>query len=145
MLLRYERPANSTFLSELSSPSSALNTPLDANPSFTISYESFHSQDKFTVNKMDTAEVSLPVQLQLIAVRRVGITPVFLVPFCESLRSDIIALSDRPWLIQIARHSQKIAYTSVERRPNSMGYPEGSMGWFGTCLANIRSHGQDCC
>lgn len=126
MLLRYEWPISSIFSSELPSPNSALNTPLDANRSFTVSYESYHSPDKTTFNKMDTTEGSFPVQLQLIAVRRVGITPVFLVPLCESLRSDIIALSDRPWLIQIARHSQRIAYTSISFQPATHATPVSS-------------------
>lgn len=126
MLLRYEWPISSIFSSELPSPISALNTPLDANRSFTVSHERCHSPDKTTFNKMDTAEGSFPVQLQLIAVRRVGITPVFLVPLCESLRSDIIALSDRPWLIQIARHSQRIAYTSISFQPATHATPVSS-------------------
>jgi splicing factor 3B subunit 3 len=127
MLLRYEWPISSIFSSELPSPNSALNTLRDANGSFTVSYESCHSQDKINFNKMDTAEGSFPVQLQLIAVRRVGITPVFLVPLCESLHSDIIALSDRPWLIQIARDSQRIAYTSISFRPATHATPVSSI------------------
>ncbi|KAE8726484.1 Mediator of RNA polymerase II transcription subunit 7 isoform 1 [Hibiscus syriacus] len=47
----------------------------------------------------------LPVTLQLIATRRIGITPVYLVPLSNSLDADIIALSDRPWLLHTARHS----------------------------------------
>lgn len=127
MLLRYEWPTSSIFSLELPSPNCALNTLLDSNSSLTDSYESCHRQDKITFNKMDTAESSFPVQLQLIAVRRVGITPVFLVPLCESLRSDIIALSDRPWLIQIARDSQRIAYTSISFQPATHVTPVSSI------------------
>ncbi|KAH9329513.1 hypothetical protein KI387_001621, partial [Taxus chinensis] len=137
MLLRYEWPASSVFPSELPSSSSsslsAFMSPLDGNTSsYTAAYEGCHSQDKYTFSKNDTAEASFPVQLQLIAVRRVGTTPVFLVPLCESLRSDIIALSDRPWLLQTARHSQRIAYTSISFQPathvtpvNAVDCPKG--------------------
>ncbi|KAM0978103.1 hypothetical protein ACFX2I_014035 [Malus domestica] len=52
-----------------------------------------------------------PVELQLIATRRIGITPVFLVPLSDSLDGDIVVLSDRPWLLHTARHS--ISYTSI--------------------------------
>ncbi|KAB1222445.1 Splicing factor 3B subunit 3 [Morella rubra] len=52
-----------------------------------------------------------PVNLQLIAIRRIGITPVFLVPLSDSLDADLIALSDRPWLLHTARHS--LSYTSI--------------------------------
>jgi splicing factor 3B subunit 3 len=55
--------------------------------------------------------------LQLIAIRRIGITPVFLVPLDDTLDADIIALSDRPWLLHSARHS--ISYTSISFQPSS--------------------------
>ncbi|GLJ45340.1 hypothetical protein SUGI_0954330 [Cryptomeria japonica] len=135
MLLRYEWPASSIFPSELPSSSSlpAFMSPLDGNTSsYTVAYECCQSQDKYTFSKNDIAEGSFPVQLQLIAVRRVGTTPVFLVPLCDSLQSDIIALSDRPWLLQTARHSQRIAYTSISFQPathvtpvNAVDCPKG--------------------
>ncbi|CAI9101020.1 OLC1v1038241C2 [Oldenlandia corymbosa var. corymbosa] len=56
-----------------------------------------------------------PLQLQLIAVRRIGITPAFLVPLNDSLHADIIALSDRPWLLHSARHS--LSFTSISFEP----------------------------
>jgi splicing factor 3B subunit 3 len=61
--------------------------------------------------------VNLPCMLQLIAIRRIGITPVFLVPLDDTLDADIIALSDRPWLLHSARHS--ISYTSISFQPSS--------------------------
>ncbi|CAA6659067.1 unnamed protein product [Spirodela intermedia] len=52
-----------------------------------------------------------PAISSLVAFRPIGVTPVFLVPLHDSLDSDIIALSDKPWLLQAARHS--LAYTSI--------------------------------
>ncbi|KAK9664642.1 hypothetical protein RND81_14G057800 [Saponaria officinalis] len=62
-----------------------------------------------------------PVHLQLIAVRRIGITPVFLVPLTDSLDADIIALSDRPWLVQAAR--QSLSYISISFEPSTYVTP----------------------
>ncbi|KAM7261907.1 hypothetical protein ACFE04_020984 [Oxalis oulophora] len=59
--------------------------------------------------------------LQLIASRRIGITPVFLVPLSDSLDSDIIVLSDRPWLLHTARHS--LSYTSISFQPSTHATP----------------------
>lgn len=59
----------------------------------------------------------LPINLQLIAIRRIGITPVFLVPLSDSLDADLIALSDRPWLLHTARHS--LSYTSISFEPST--------------------------
>lgn len=73
--------------------------------------------------KQEGNDSSVPVQLHLIAVRRVGISPVSLVPLQGSLRADIIALSDRPWLLQPARHSQRIAYTSISFQPSTHATP----------------------
>ncbi|AAF23212.1 hypothetical protein [Arabidopsis thaliana] len=74
--------------------------------------------------EMDTVvgkKDNLPVNLLLIATRRIGITPVFLVPFSDSLDSDIIALSDRPWLLQTAR--QSLSYTSISFQPSTHATP----------------------
>ncbi|KAK4272631.1 hypothetical protein QN277_021156 [Acacia crassicarpa] len=60
---------------------------------------------------------NLPATLQLIAIRRIGITPVFLVPLGDKLDADIIALSDRPWLLHSARHS--LSYTSISFQPST--------------------------
>ncbi|WZZ62513.1 hypothetical protein YC2023_062620 [Brassica napus] len=64
---------------------------------------------------------SVVSDLLLIATRRIGITPVFLVPFSDSLDSDIIALSDRPWLLQTAR--QSLSYTSISFQPSTHATP----------------------
>ncbi|KAI7736980.1 hypothetical protein M8C21_005393 [Ambrosia artemisiifolia] len=53
----------------------------------------------------EVANDSCPVNLELISIRRIGITPAFLIPLNDLLDADIIALSDRPWLLQTARHS----------------------------------------
>ncbi|XP_010557959.1 PREDICTED: pre-mRNA-splicing factor prp12 [Tarenaya hassleriana] len=101
MLLRFEWP---TF-----PPSSGLHFPDSVS----------HSEEV-----MDTVlgEKSLsPINLLLIATRRIGITPVFLVPFSDSLDSDIIALSDRPWLLQTAR--QSLSYTSISFQPSTHATP----------------------
>ncbi|KAE8645775.1 hypothetical protein Csa_017057 [Cucumis sativus] len=60
----------------------------------------FHNADI-----LEKHEDEIPSCLQLIAIRRIGITPVFLVPLTDRLDSDIIALSDRPWLLHSARQS----------------------------------------
>lgn len=62
-----------------------------------------------------------PVHLQLIAIRRIGITPAFLVPLNDFLDADIIALSDRPWLLQTARHS--LSYTSISFQSSTNATP----------------------
>ncbi|WCJ34079.1 Cleavage and polyadenylation specificity factor (CPSF) A subunit protein [Euphorbia peplus] len=67
---------------------------------------------------------NFPINLQLIATRRVGITPVFLVPLSDSLDADMIALSDRPWLLQTARHS--ISYASISFQPSTHATPVSS-------------------
>nr|VDC93381.1 unnamed protein product [Brassica oleracea] len=64
---------------------------------------------------------NLPINLVLIATRRIGITPVFLVPFSDSLDSDIIALSDRPWLLHTAR--QSLSYTSISFQASTHATP----------------------
>ncbi|KAL4370550.1 DNA damage-binding protein 1 [Arachis hypogaea] len=72
----------------------------------------------------------LPSVLQLIAIRRIGVTPVFLVPLDDSLDADIIVLCERPWLLHSARHS--LSYTSISFQPSthvtpvcSIEFPKG--------------------
>ncbi|KAK1267455.1 DNA damage-binding protein 1a [Acorus gramineus] len=67
------------------------------------------------VSMMEKVDDYTPVNLQLVAIRRIGVTPVFLVPLCDSLDTDIISLSDRPWLLHSAR--QSLAYTSISFQP----------------------------
>ncbi|XVF75997.1 hypothetical protein PTKIN_Ptkin13bG0232200 [Pterospermum kingtungense] len=68
-----------------------------------------------------SAQDDHPITLQLIATRRIGITPVFLVPLSDSLDADVIALSDRPWLLHTARHS--LSYTSISFQPSTHATP----------------------
>jgi splicing factor 3B subunit 3 len=56
----------------------------------------------------------VPVNLHLIAIRRIGSTPVFLVPLSDSLDANLIPLSNRPWLLHTARHSLSCTPISVQ-------------------------------
>ncbi|KAF5768731.1 putative cleavage/polyadenylation specificity factor, A subunit [Helianthus annuus] len=62
-----------------------------------------------------------PVNLELISVRRIGIAPAFLIPLNDRLDADIIALSDRPWLLQTARHS--LALNSISFQASTHATP----------------------
>ncbi|XP_027069184.1 splicing factor 3B subunit 3 isoform X1 [Coffea eugenioides] len=115
MLLRFEWPPDSAISPSdytvmgsclVNSLGSAMSTP----PSNRGSLRSFSSF-------LEKTRDSFPVHLQLIAVRRIGITPVFLVPLSDYLDADIIVLSDRPWLLQTARHS--LSYTSISFQPST--------------------------
>ncbi|EFJ05968.1 hypothetical protein SELMODRAFT_136264 [Selaginella moellendorffii] len=65
--------------------------------------------------------LSKPAELHLIAARRLGVSPVCLVPLeACALRADIIALSDRPWLLQMAK---RISYTSISFQPSTHATP----------------------
>lgn len=97
MLLRFEWPSVST----LESPK--------LQPSMPSSVVSEVAKDNYSVN------------LQLISIRRIGITPAFLVPLNDRPDSDIIALSDRPWLLQTARHS--LSYTSISFQASTHATP----------------------
>ncbi|KAL6986955.1 hypothetical protein U1Q18_012714 [Sarracenia purpurea var. burkii] len=113
MLLRFEWPAASTMTSFVSSSqrpycsSSLVN--LDASLSKVTG-----SQICIDISEKPKDN---PVHLQLVAVRRIGITPAFLIPLSDSLDADIITLSDRPWLLQTARHS--LSYTSISFQPST--------------------------
>uniref|UniRef100_K3ZQ27 DNA damage-binding protein 1 n=1 Tax=Setaria italica TaxID=4555 RepID=K3ZQ27_SETIT len=72
----------------------------------------------------DSSIPSVDTFLQLISIRRIGITPVFLVPIHDSANADIIVLSDRPWLLHAARHS--LAYSSISFLPASHVTPVSS-------------------
>ncbi|ERN01370.1 splicing factor 3B subunit 3 isoform X1 [Amborella trichopoda] len=125
MLLRFEWPViSSTNPSELPNLSSLLPCTGTSDSPLSKSTVPIFYEQCIGVNMMERpAENSLPIQLQLIAVRRIGVSPVILVPLCESLHADIIALSDRPWLLQTARHSQRIAYTSISFQPATHATP----------------------
>ncbi|KAK7284728.1 hypothetical protein RJT34_19480 [Clitoria ternatea] len=101
MLLRFEWPVES-------SPSSSINVVDTALSSINLVNSVTN-----TFNRRN----DLPSMLQLIAIRRIGITPVFLVPLGDTLDADIIALSDRPWLLHSARHS--LSYTSISFQPST--------------------------
>ncbi|XP_058204803.1 uncharacterized protein LOC131318827 isoform X2 [Rhododendron vialii] len=117
MLLRFEWPATSTMFSFVSSNQrpciSSCLVNLDAS---LLKTGGFDLSDKSRDN---------PVHLQLIAIRRIGITPAFLIPLSDSLDADIIALSDRPWLLQTARHS--LSYTSISFQPSTHVTPVSSV------------------
>ncbi|KAK9062383.1 hypothetical protein SSX86_019569 [Deinandra increscens subsp. villosa] len=80
------------------------------------SVDSMHSS---VVSEM--ADDSCVVNLELISIRRIGITPAFLIPLNDLMDADIIALSDRPWLLQTARHS--ISLTSISFQASTHATP----------------------
>eukprot|EP00898_Chlorokybus_atmophyticus_P003273 jgi/Chlat1/3947/Chrsp26S04201 len=59
------------------------------------------------------------VTLRLAAVRRIGVSPVSLIPLAASPSSDVVALSDRPWLLQAPRRTQCITCTSISFQPST--------------------------
>lgn len=101
MLLRFEWPAESSH----SSPINVVDTALSSINLVNSMTKAFDKRN------------NLPSMLQLIAIRRIGITPVFLVPLEDTLDADLIALSDRAWLLHSARHS--LSYTSISFQPSS--------------------------
>lgn len=123
MLLRFEWPPASS-MSSLRLP--RYGFPIDScmeNADGVLSNVpaiSFESQT-CGVDLISKTMDDLPVNLQLIATRRIGITPVFLVPLSDSLDADMIALSDRPWLLQTASHS--LSYTSISFQPSTHATP----------------------
>ncbi|KAK2985367.1 hypothetical protein RJ640_029324 [Escallonia rubra] len=119
LLLRFEWPSASTVsLSESPSQrphaSSCLVNPFTSSSTTCLSY---NGSPMRVSNLSGKTKDSNPVLLQLIAMRRLGITPAFLVSLNDSLDADIIALSDRPWLLQTARHS--LSYTSISFQPST--------------------------
>lgn len=108
MLLRFEWPHTATMNSS-DMPHTVVPFLLSCSDSFS---KEFHNADI-----LEKHEDEIPSCLQLIAIRRIGITPVFLVPLTDRLDSDIIALSDRPWLLHSARHS--LSYTSISFQPST--------------------------
>lgn len=120
MLLRFEWPLASTMWpSESSSHRSCL---INAGTVLSdMSAPNFIDPQLHGFNLFDKTNDLFPVCLQLIATRRIGITPVFLVPLSISLDADIIVLSDRPWLLHAARHS--LSYTSISFQPSTHATP----------------------
>ncbi|KAL9425534.1 hypothetical protein AB3S75_032485 [Citrus x aurantiifolia] len=123
MLLRFEWPPDSNIPSSvvpIHSPISATFRNTENIRSGIVATRSFGSEMS-AFNLSEESKDELPINLQLIATRRIGITPVFLVPLSDSLDADMIALSDRPWLLQTARHS--LAYTSISFQPSTHATP----------------------
>ncbi|XP_020540869.1 splicing factor 3B subunit 3 isoform X2 [Jatropha curcas] len=123
MLLRFEWPPASS-MSSLEFPH--YGCPIDScmvNVGGALSNMSAMSFEPQTcaVELRSKAMDELPVNLQLISTRRIGITPVFLVPLSDSLDADMIALSDRPWLLQTAKHS--LSYSSISFQPSTHATP----------------------
>ncbi|KAK9921586.1 hypothetical protein M0R45_030090 [Rubus argutus] len=112
MLLRFEWPTTSRVpLSVVpQSPVDWLSVSTDTVLS-SVSAENSFGRHIYTSKLSEYIKDSFPVNLQLIAIRRIGITPVFLVPLSDSLDGDVVVLSDRPWLLHTARHS--LSYTSI--------------------------------
>nr|XP_011467138.1 PREDICTED: pre-mRNA-splicing factor prp12 [Fragaria vesca subsp. vesca] len=112
MLLRFEWPTASRMPSSVvpQSPVDWLSVSTDTVLS-SVSAANSYGRQVYTTKLSENIKDKFPVDLQLIAIRRIGITPVFLVPLSDSLDGDIIVLSDRPWLLHTARHS--LSYTSI--------------------------------
>ncbi|KAL8463769.1 hypothetical protein ACS0TY_033641 [Phlomoides rotata] len=119
MLLRFEWPSASTLLP--TGPPTQQTVVGSSSVNFHVLSSTMSPNNQvppmFMSNTSGKTEGDLPINLQLIAVRRIGITPVFLVSLSDSLDADMIALSDRPWLLQTARHS--LSYTSISFRPST--------------------------
>ncbi|RZC69672.1 hypothetical protein C5167_032809 [Papaver somniferum] len=122
MLLRFEWPNISTLPPSLELPQQSPFMISNMAASF-VSPSSSNKQRRDS-NILKKAGKT-PIHLELIAIRHIGVTPVFLVPLCDSLDSDIIALSDRPWLLQTARHS--LSFTSISFQPATHVTPVCSM------------------
>jgi splicing factor 3B subunit 3 len=128
MLLRFE------WLPELphSSPDSA-SSSINSSP------ELSHSSPDSA-----SSSINLPTStLQLIASRCIGNAHVFLVPLEDTLDADIIALSDRPWLLHTA--GRGISCTSLSfQSPNNvtpvctMDYPKGILFYADNRLHLVR-------
>ncbi|XP_037477208.1 splicing factor 3B subunit 3-like isoform X1 [Triticum dicoccoides] len=92
-----------------------------------LRFESGTSKDQYLPGSFykESFAPSLNALLQLVAIRRIGITPVGLVPLHDSANSDIIVLSDRSWLLYASRHS--LAYSSISFLPASHVTPVSSV------------------
>lgn len=123
MLLRFEWPsASSMFSVEIPSHECSIGSCMLSSDNAISNTAAISLEPKMlAVDSIDNTMDDLPINLQLIATRRIGITPVFLVPLSDSLDSDMIALSDRPWLLHAARHS--LSYTSISFQPSTHATP----------------------
>ncbi|KAG9144936.1 hypothetical protein Leryth_023570 [Lithospermum erythrorhizon] len=127
MLLRYEWPSASVMYPSGSAGQQAMNGSYLVNTisSPNTAFTNYRGHPMSGINDTEKSNEDCPTNLQLIAVRRIGITPAFLVPLNNFLDADIIILSDRPWLLQTARHS--ISYTSISFQPSTHVTPVCSM------------------
>nr|GLL36508.1 pre-mRNA-splicing factor prp12 isoform X1 [Ipomoea trifida] len=121
MLLRFEWPSTSNISLLQSSNLQHFNSSNLANSTTPFTSVNYKAMPTSSSTLFDKTRDSFPIHLQLIAVRRIGITPAFLVPLSDSLDADVIALSDRPWLLQTARHS--LSYTSISFQPSTHATP----------------------
>ena len=127
MLLRFEWPHTTTISSSVCPHQSALSSLLGAAGPVLSSISALNAFGSHSDSAIlsEKTKSRFPINLQLIAMRRIGITPVFLVPLSDSLDADIIALSDRPWLLHTDRHS--LSYTSIS-------YPSSTHGTAVSCI-----------
>nr|GMD44600.1 pre-mRNA-splicing factor prp12 [Ipomoea batatas] len=121
MLLRFEWPSTSNISVLQSSNLQHFTSSNLANSTTPFTSVNYKAMPTSSSTLFDKTRDSFPIHLQLIAVRRIGITPAFLVPLSDSLDADVIALSDRPWLLQTARHS--LSYTSISFQPSTHATP----------------------
>ncbi|XP_052176753.1 uncharacterized protein LOC127791056 isoform X2 [Diospyros lotus] len=117
MLLRFEWPALSMSTSISLSQRPRSNSCLVNLDTYLVKAT---EPQNFTFDSSEKSKGN-PVYLQLVAIRRIGITPTFLIPLSDSPDADMIALSDRPWLLQTARHS--LSYTSISFQPSTHATP----------------------
>ncbi|KAK4762165.1 hypothetical protein SAY87_030049 [Trapa incisa] len=120
MLLRFEWPMASWVLSSeifLSRSSMSSYSAKSERAVSGMKTSNSFSPRTSSVNLVVDVEESRATNLQLIATRQIGITPVFLAPLSDALDADIIALSDRPWLLQTSRHG--LSYTSISFQPST--------------------------
>ncbi|KAK4757393.1 hypothetical protein SAY87_018694 [Trapa incisa] len=120
MLLRFEWPMASWVMSSelFHSRSSTNSYPIKAEKVVSsMKTSNSFSPRTSSLNLAGDLEESRATNLQLIATRQIGITPVFLAPLSDALDTDIIVLSDRPWLLKTSRHS--LSYTSISFQPST--------------------------
>ncbi|KAL5708525.1 hypothetical protein ACHQM5_019314 [Ranunculus cassubicifolius] len=126
MLLRFEWPATRMGFSSKVSNRSPFTTSCFTNVNASSrKVQNPVGEQYCSMDMSEEGDRNAPVHLEIVAIRRIGITPVFLVPLVDSLDADIIALSDRPWLLQAARHS--LSYTSISFQPATHVTPVSSV------------------
>lgn len=126
MLLRYHWLASpveglGSFRKHSGSNSSDLSTsglPFSHQPSIQDKSNTLHGKTVH-ISGNHAGRNREPAILHLMDVRRIGVSPVSLTLLRTSLHSDVVALSDRPWLLQAVQHRQQIAYTPIAFRASS--------------------------